>query len=158
MSDLVRVSVSLEQELLDRLEVLMEQHSYANRSEFVRDLIRDRLVAEEWEHDQEVVGTINIVSEHHDPLIRKKLVSLLHDHKKIILSTTHFHLDPEPTHCIDIILFRSTPTQIRPLYNEIQQIRGILHATLSMNSTNIKNSSRNKIWMHHLRMAMLLYR
>ena len=61
MSDLVRVSLSLEKALYDSMETLVTQSGYENRSEFIRDLVRDRLVRQEWEKNEEAVGTITLV-------------------------------------------------------------------------------------------------
>lgn len=135
MTELVRVSLSLEDDLLDKLTTLMRVHGYENRSEFVRDMIRERLVDDEWREDREVVGTINIISHHDSVALRKKLTTLLHEYRKLVLSTTHLHLDPEPQHCIDIVLFRARSSEVREMTNKIKQMKGTLNTTVSMNTT-----------------------
>jgi len=57
MSELIRLSLSIEKPLYDELEKLVKKSGYVNRSEFVRDMIRDRLVKTEWDKDEEVLGT-----------------------------------------------------------------------------------------------------
>ena len=54
-----RFGISLDSSLLKNFDSLIARKSYANRSEAIRDLIRDSLVRDEWESgDKETVGTI----------------------------------------------------------------------------------------------------
>jgi CopG family nickel-responsive transcriptional regulator len=92
MSDLTRLSLSLEKPLLDKLDALMKRKAYTNRSEFVRDMIRDHLVQTEWEKDREVLGTITLIYDHHARRLSEKLIDLQHDHHREVLVTTHVHL------------------------------------------------------------------
>jgi len=79
MSKVVRLSLSIEKPLYDQLERLVKKSGYRNRSEFVRDMVRERLVQNEWEKDQEVLGTITLIYDHHRHQLSEKLVSLQHD-------------------------------------------------------------------------------
>ncbi len=133
MSDLVRVSLSLEQSLLDKLETLREEAGYANRSEFVRDLIRARLVEAEWEADQEAVGAITLVYDHHARNLSDRLTGLQHDHHDEVLVTTHVHLDQHL--CVEVILVKGRASGIRALANALGKEKGVLHSALSMSST-----------------------
>lgn len=133
MSDLVRLSLSIEQPLFDKLEKLVSKSGYENRSEFVRDLIRDRLVKGEWDKDDEVLGTITLVYDHHQRKLTEKLIDLQHHHHAAVLVTTHVHL----THhlCAEVILVRGRASMVRKLSDAIHQQKGVLHAELSMTST-----------------------
>lgn len=133
MSDLIRLSLSIEKPLFDKLEKLVGKSGYENRSEFVRDLIRDRLVKGEWDKDDEVLGTITLVYDHHQRKLTEKLIELQHDHHAAVLVTTHVHL----THhlCAEVILVRGRASLIRRLADAIHQQKGVLHAELSMTST-----------------------
>jgi len=94
MADLVRLSLSLPQPLLERLEGLMREQGYTNRSEFVRDMIRDHLVAHEWQSaQQETLGTVTLVYNHHIRQLSEKLIELQHHYYHAILAATHVHLD-----------------------------------------------------------------
>lgn len=136
MTEVVRLSVSLEQSLLDKLEALIEGSGYANRSEFFRDMIRDRLVADEWERDEEAVGTITMVYDHNVRRLSEKLTDLQHDHHDCILAATHVHLSHDL--CAEMIMARGQAKQIRAIADSLRQQKGVLHATLSMSSTGAK--------------------
>ncbi len=138
MSELVRVSMSLEQPLLDRLEDLIRNSRYTNRSEYIRDMIRERLVHAAWEANQEAVGTVTMVYNHHKRRLSQKLTELQHHHHTKVLAVTHVHLDEHL--CAETILMRGRAKEIRKLADLLRQQKGVLHASLSMSSTG-KNLS-----------------
>lgn len=133
MADLERLSFSLERPLLDRLEQLRVEAGYGNRSEFLRDMIRGRLVDRAWELDEEAVGTITLVYDHHVHRLNEKLTDLQHDHHEVILATTHVHLDHH--HCVEVILVRGRAGRIRAIADALRKQKGVLHGGLSMSST-----------------------
>lgn len=133
MSNLARLSFSIEQPLLERLERLLQDSRYQNRSEFIRDMIRQQLVDQEWERNELALGTVTILYDHHVRQLSEKLTDLQHDHHEAILATTHVHL----THhlCAEMIMVKGRADLIRDLANRLRQQKGVLHATLSMSST-----------------------
>lgn len=134
MSDLVRQSFSMESSLWDKLEELLEGGGYTNRSEFLRDLIREKLVQREWETGRhEVVGTITLIYDHHARLLGEKLTDIQHDHHDAILATTHVHLDHDM--CAEMIMMHGSAEVIRQVADRIRQQKGVLHASLSISST-----------------------
>jgi CopG family nickel-responsive transcriptional regulator len=133
VGDLERLSFSLERPLLERLESLRGEAGYANRSEFLRDLIRSRLVERSWEIDKEAVGAITLVYDHHVRGLHARLTDLQHDHHGSILATTHVHLDHR--HCVEVILMRGRAGAIRAVADALRRQKGVLHGGLSMSST-----------------------
>jgi CopG family nickel-responsive transcriptional regulator len=136
MSDLVRMSIAIEKPLLKRLEKMVRGSRYSNRSEFIRDMIRERVVQQEWERDQEVVGTITLVYDHHVRLLSEKLTDLQHDHHGTILATTHVHLDKHT--CAEMIMLKGRAGKIRRVADLLRQQKGVFHAGLSISSTGRK--------------------
>jgi CopG family nickel-responsive transcriptional regulator len=130
MSELVRMSISLEQPLYDRLEKLVEEGQYANRSEFVRDLIRGRLVDTRWRGNKEAIGTITLVFDHHKRQLSDRLTELQHQFHKEILVSTHIHLDRHM--CAEAIIVKGKPRNIEKLANLLQREKGVLHASLAI--------------------------
>lgn len=133
MPELVRLSLSLEHPLFERLEALVRRSGYENRSEFVRDLVRRELVRTEWESNRVVLGSITLVYNHHRPRITQRLTELQHDHHASVLVTTHVHLSHSL--CAEVILVRGQAGLVRKLADSLHQIKGVLHAELSMAST-----------------------
>ena len=136
MAELVRLSLSLEKPLLKQLERLVKRSGYTNRSEFVRDLLRRRLVEEEWKGDQVVVGTVTLAYDHHARGLGERLTDLQHHHHDAILATTHVHLDEQM--CVEMILMKGRAHELKHIAEHLRQHKGVLHAALSMSSTGNK--------------------
>lgn len=133
MSDLVRISISLDSALLERAETLRRARGYENRSEFLRDLLRERLVEEAWETDEEAVGAITLIYDHHQRQLGEKLTEVQHDHHDVVLATTHVHLDRRL--CAEVIMTRGRAGTLRRLADTLRRQKGVLHGELTMTST-----------------------
>lgn len=133
MSELVRLSVSLEQSLLDKLEGMLDDAGYANRSEFFRDLIREKLVEQDWQQNAVALGTITLIYNHHARNLSEKLTGVQHDHHDAVLATTHVHLDHDL--CAEMIMVKGKAAMIRAMADQLRQQKGVLHTGLTMSST-----------------------
>lgn len=133
MSDLARVSLSLEESLLENLSKLVEENGYENRSEYIRDLIREQLTREEWKSGGEVIGTLTLIYNHHQRGVTEKLVDLQHHSGEHVLASTHVHISHEI--CAEMIMLRGRGAGIVKLANAMRKLRGVLHAELAMSTT-----------------------
>ena len=133
MANLFRFGISLEKKLLDEFDALIERENYSNRSEAFRDLIRRKLVKEEWRGSGEVVGAITLVYDHHKRELVNKLTDIQHDFQGAIISTQHIHLDHD--NCLELIAVRGAPKNIGKLADTLKSVKGVKHGTLSMSST-----------------------
>jgi len=133
MADLTRLSFSLEKPLLERLEKLLKASRYANRSEFIRDMIRQQLVGRQWQDDRETLGTVTLLYNHHLHKLSEKLTDLQHHHHQNILVSTHVHLDENL--CAEVLLVKGRASRISRLADLLRQQKGVLHAALSISST-----------------------
>ena len=138
MSGITRVSLSLETSLLKKLDALAGESDYQNRSEFVRDLIRELLTRKQWKSDEEVIGTLTLIYNHHQRGLTEKLVELQHHCPEHVLAATHVHLTHEL--CAEMIMLRGKGSGISALANSMKKQRGVLHAELTMSSTGEKIS------------------
>ena len=136
MSELVRLSLSIESSLLEKMEDLAETRGYENRSEFIRDLIRKELAEGEWESGAEVLGTITMVYNHHQRGISEKLTELQHDCTEHILAATHVHLSHHI--CAEMIMIRGNGEAIEKFSNSLRKLKGVLHVGFSAGSTGEK--------------------
>ena len=127
MSDLVRLSFSIEDKLLKKMERLLKKSQFTNRSEYIRDLIRARIVETEWDRDGEAIGTITLVYNHEQRQLSDKLTSIQHKHHHAVMATTHVHLD--------MIMVKGKAHTIREIADAIGKQKGVLHSSLSMSST-----------------------
>ncbi|HEY3323491.1 MAG TPA: nickel-responsive transcriptional regulator NikR [Planctomycetota bacterium] len=133
MSDLMRMSFSIDEPLFQRLEKLVRESHYTNRSEFVRDMIREQLVGREWDENRETLGTVTLVYNHHFRKLSDKLTELQHHHHKTVLAAMHVHLDEHV--CAEVILIKGKAGLIRQIADLLRQQKGVLHSALAMSST-----------------------
>lgn len=134
MSDLSRIGVSIDADLLDKFDRLIAQRGYTNRSEAFRDLIRDELVEKAWESpDSHVVGTVTLVYDHHVRLLNEKLTGIQHDFHRSILSTLHVHLDHD--NCLEVLVLRGTASEVRQVADALISTKGVKHGRLTMTTS-----------------------
>ncbi len=128
----VRTSFSVEPALLEAFEKLARLRRAQNRSEFFRDLVREKLVEKEWEEDKECLGTITILYDHTKRTLSQRLTRLQHGHFHHILASTHVHLDHDL--CAEAIIVRGRASRIRAMADLLGRQKGVLHAALSIGS------------------------
>ncbi|MCU0651834.1 MAG: nickel-responsive transcriptional regulator NikR [Candidatus Omnitrophica bacterium] len=133
MSFLVRFGISLEKDLLRKFDSHRKIKNYANRSEAIRDLIREDLVKAEWKGNKEISGAITLIYDHHKRELLNKITDIQHDFQKIIISTQHVHLDHD--NCLEIIAIKGSSKDAQELADTLKAIKGVKHGALSMSST-----------------------
>lgn len=130
MSNLVRFSISLEEVLLQKFDLHISEQKYKNRSEAIRDLIREKLVKKEWAKNEKVAGTITLVYSHHKRGLVQKLTSLQHDYHHMIISTQHIHLDHD--NCMEVIIAHGKARSLEQLTDKLKTVKGIKYGNLAM--------------------------
>lgn len=133
MANLVRFGVSLEKELLERFDRRIREKKYTNRSEAIRDLIREDLVKKEWQEGKEVTGAIALVYNHHKRQLANFLIDIQHNYHDVIISTQHIHLDED--NCLEVIVIKGIPKEVEVLYAKLRSTKGVKHAGLTMTTT-----------------------
>ena len=133
MSELSRIGVASDSDLLDQFDRFIASQGYENRSEAFRDLIRDRLVTAAVDSpDGPVVGTITLIYDHHSRLLPDKLMELQHDHHELIIATTHAHLDHHT--CLEVVVVRGKSSLVRALADLMISTKGVHHGRVVMSS------------------------
>ena len=124
-----RFGVSIPNRLLERFDELIREKGYGTRSEAIRDLIRDNLVEAEWESNEETIGTVTLVYNHHVKELSEGLNSIQHSMGDAIISTLHVHLDHDM--CLEVIVVRGKSSLIRKLADQLIGIKGVVHGKLT---------------------------
>jgi CopG family nickel-responsive transcriptional regulator len=133
MSNLYRFGVSLEKDLIKEFDRHILEKSYKNRSEAIRDLIREELVKKQWASDNEVAGAITISYDHHKRDLVNKLIDIQHDFQKTIISTQHIHIDH--FNCLEILAVKGKAKDVEKLASMLKSQIGVKHVALSMSTT-----------------------
>lgn len=137
MSGLIRFGISMNEQLLAMFDKQIVSKGYANRSEAVRDLIRNRLVELEWgDEDQEVAGTITLIYDHHVRGLGSLLTEMQHNWHELILSATHVHLDHH--NCLEVLIIKGPAGKVRQVADRLLGVKGVKHGKLTITSTGEK--------------------
>ena len=133
MNELARFSVSIDSELLEKFDKLISSKGYRNRSEAIRDLVRDYLVENEWKQDVETMGAVTIVYNHHKRELSESLIALQHDHHSSIISSTHIHIDEH--NCMEVVIVKGKGSIVREIADKLISTKGVKHGKLTMTTT-----------------------
>lgn len=145
MSDISRFGVSAEDELLQSFDALIESQGYANRSEALRDLMRDAIIKSKLvmaADAGEALGSLTLVYDHHASDLSEKMAELQHDNYKLVISALHFHISHDD--CMEVIILRGPVRQIRALASGLLSLRGVKHGELFVTVPGHQITSRRK--------------
>ena len=134
MSHVERFGVSMSPELLKAFDARIRQKGYANRSEAIRDIVRNYLVEEQWQEEKEtVVGTVTLVYDHHTRELDSVLTEMQHEHHDAIQCATHVHLDHH--NCLEVIVVKGNSKQVREIGDRLISARGVKHGKIVCTTT-----------------------
>lgn len=131
----VRFSVSLPSELFVEFDKRVEALDYSSRSEYVRDLIREKMVQDEWEEksSEKMLGVLCVAYSHHKNDILSQLMELEHEieHKNgiEIICTNHLHVDHD--NCLETINLRGNGDEIEKFSAKIAGLKGVKFSKLT---------------------------
>ncbi|NJE61753.1 nickel-responsive transcriptional regulator NikR [Thermococcus sp. 21S7] len=131
---IIRFGVSVPDELLERFDRIIEEKGYVNRSEAIRDMMRDFIVRHEWEQGEgEVAGTITMLYNHDEAEVVKELLDLQHDYLSEIISSIHVHMDEH--NCLEVVIVKGKANRIKEIADRLLSLKGVKHGKLVMTGT-----------------------
>jgi CopG family nickel-responsive transcriptional regulator len=136
MTELIRFGVSIEKGLLDVFDRFILDHGFHNRSEAIRDLIREKLSLQKGFGSENILGTITIVYNHHIRNLAENLTDIQHHYQKHILFSNHVHITH--AHCLEVIVVRGDERILRDLTARIGGQKGVLMALPSFFSVEFE--------------------
>lgn len=120
--------------LAEQFDAIIRRRGYTNRSEAIRDIIRNYMVEQEWEtRETEVVGTVSLVYDHHTRELGDVLTDLQHKRHDAVLCSQHVHLDEH--NCLEVIVLKGSPREIRQIADALIGTRGVKHGQLVCTTT-----------------------
>ena len=123
---LERIGVSLEDELLARFDELIAEKGYVNRSEAIRDLIRDALVQRSWSESdrrEERVAVVTLVYDHDSSSLAQKLAHIQHENHKAVVSALHVHMDEH--NCLEVLVLRGSAKDVVRMGEGLVSTKGV---------------------------------
>jgi CopG family nickel-responsive transcriptional regulator len=132
-----RFTVSLDEELLTEFDAFLRRKSYSNRSEAVRDILRDRLDSDRLERTKAAadaapfcIASLSYLYDHHTRELARRLTTAQHRHHDLTLSTLHVHLDHET--CLEVVILRGPTEAVQDCADGILAETGVRHGKLHL--------------------------
>ena len=130
MRKVKRFGVSLEEDLLKKLDELVSRHAFPNRSQAIRSLIQKDAVSRSWQENKEVAGCVVLVYDHHKRDLLTRSIDIQHSYQELVLSVQHVHLDHH--NCLEIIALKGKARKLKELADKLIGIKGMKHGQLVM--------------------------
>ncbi|HZD42132.1 MAG TPA: nickel-responsive transcriptional regulator NikR [Terriglobales bacterium] len=129
MANIIRFGVSLEDDLLRLFDQSIIQLGYANRSEAIRDLIRDHLIQKKvGRGDGEIIGVVTLVYDHRTHRLGDLLADMQHKAKVTINASLHIHLDEH--NCLEVVVVRGTAEKVHEVSGKLIATKGVQNGKL----------------------------
>lgn len=124
-----RITISLEDELAAQFQAHIDEHGYKNRSEAVRDLIREKLENKRLEQTEGMcIGTLTYLYDHRERELAKRLTRAHHHHHHLSISTLHVHLDHD--NCMETVVVKGTIKEVQQFASHVITQSGVRHGKL----------------------------
>ncbi len=134
MKRLNRFGVSMEDDLLRKFDLLIAHRGYTNRSEAIRDLVREKLIDESVHRSNTpAFGIISYVYDHHQRELEGTLSDFQHHHFRQIVSSTHIHIDHDT--CLESVIMKGKADELQKIAHKILSYKGVKHGKLILTTS-----------------------
>ena len=147
-----RTTITLDDDLMTRLDEFMADRRYANRSEAIRDLVRAGLERSAVATDPKAqcLAAAIYVYDHESRELASRLTHAAHDHHDLAISTLHVHLDHDS--CMEVTVLRGEVGEVRHFADHVIAERGVRHGQLVLvpvdESTEVHTHHRERVGPH----------
>ena len=147
-----RTTITLDDDLMTRLDDFMADRRYANRSEAIRDLVRAGLERSSVATDPsaQCLAAAIYVYDHEARELASRLTHAAHDHHDLAISTLHVHLDHDS--CMEVTVLRGEVGEVRHFADHVIAERGVRHGQLLLvpvdESTEAHTHHRARVGPH----------
>jgi CopG family nickel-responsive transcriptional regulator len=148
-STMERLTISLDNQLCEQFDQFIHARGYTNRSEAMRDLIRDELESARLDKGSEghCVATLSYIYNHHETDLASRVTAVQHDHHDLTLSSMHVHMDHD--NCLEVVILRGDIQSVENFANTVMATRGVRHGKLHMVPVEIKHEQHSPASIPH---------
>jgi CopG family nickel-responsive transcriptional regulator len=132
-----RVTITIDDELMEELDRIIEDRGYQNRSEAIRDLARAgiREAAQTLDRKSDCIAALVYVYDHNARQLSKRLADTFHDHHELSLASMHAHLDHD--NCMEVTILRGKTAQVQHFAEHVIAERGVRHGRIMLVPTDV---------------------
>jgi len=120
------VSVSMPEELLERIDQFAEEHQYTGRSEVLREASRNLLGEFEDKklEDRDLMGVVTVVFDYDTTAVEEKMMHLRHEYEDVVASNFHSHVGEH--HCMELFILEGSLEEISAFVGKIRATKDTL--------------------------------
>ncbi|WP_332898890.1 MULTISPECIES: CopG family ribbon-helix-helix protein [unclassified Haladaptatus] len=126
------VSVSMPDELLERIDSFSEEHGYTGRSEVIREASRNLLGEFEDKRleDRDLMGVVTVLFKFQTTSVEEKMMRLRHEHEELVASNFHSHVGDH--YCMELFILEGSLATISTFVGKIRATKDILTVDYSV--------------------------
>ena len=126
------VSVSMPEELLERIDEFSEDHGYTGRSEVIREASRNLLGEFEDKRleDKDLMGVVTVVFDYETTSVEERMMHLRHEHEDLVASNFHSHVGD--SYCMELFILEGTLDDISAFVGKIRATQDTLSVDYSV--------------------------
>jgi CopG family nickel-responsive transcriptional regulator len=126
------VSVSMPDELLERIDEFSEDHGYTGRSEVIREAARNLLGEFEDRRleDRELMGVVTVLFNYETTSVEERMMHLRHQHEGLVASNVHSHVGD--AYCMELFILEGTLEDISSFVGKIRATQDTLTVDYSV--------------------------
>jgi CopG family nickel-responsive transcriptional regulator len=127
-----RVTITLDDELMQELDALIETRGDQNRSEAIRDLVRAGLkeATRNAKGDEPCIGVLSYVYDHAARDLARRLTNSFHHHHDLTIASLHVHLDTE--NCLEVGILKGSMNEVQHFSDHITAERSVRHGSVQI--------------------------
>jgi len=135
-----RLTISVDDDLADAFDQVVEKKGYLNRSEAFRDLLRKELGQAELNLGKAkwCVATLSYIYDHHERMLANRITQLQHDHHDVAVAAQHVHLDHD--NCLETLILRGEIAEVRACADAIISQTGVRHGNVHVVPVDLHTS------------------
>lgn len=125
-----RMTITLDDKLGSEFEKYLADNGYQNRSEAIRDLLRQRIDEQKLIQNPagDCLANLTYVFNHHERDLASRLTHSHHAHHDLSIATMHVHLDHD--HCMESVVLRGPGKRIETFARETIAQPGVRYGNL----------------------------
>src|SRR6056297_2421207 len=126
------VSISMPDELLDRVDEFADEHGYTGRSEVFREAARNLLGEFEDKklEDRELMGVVTVLFSYESSTVEERMIHLRHEYEGLVASNVHNHVGDH--YCMELFILEGDLETISTFVGKIRATQDTLTVDYSV--------------------------
>ncbi|QSG06612.1 CopG family ribbon-helix-helix protein [Halapricum desulfuricans] len=130
-------SVSMPEELLDRIDEFADEHGYTGRSEVLREAARNLMGEFEDKRleERELLGIVTVLFDYETSNAEERMMQLRHEYDRLVVSNFHSHVGDHQ--CMELFILEGGLEDISTFVGKIRATQGTTTVDYSVTPVDV---------------------